>query len=325
MCISTVDLIIGTCMFLSTWPIPAGTVGVYGASGTTATCTTQGFFLQLAIMAPLYNAALSLYYLLMIRYSWSEERLRKLRVPLHGAILVFGISTAVAGLPLTLYNNANLWCWQAPYPWGCLESSVNNGITTCERGDNATTVYRWAFFYAPLWAAIVFATVAMTLVYVKVQRYERASDRYSMSAYNENSPQQRSFGRRKGAKTRKVARQALCYIGAFYVTWIWSTLTRLTQSVSGNTYYWITLMTAIFLPFQGFLNFLVYMRPRYERYRKQKQSVIAAVQQIVRQSLGSLVVQVDEEEEVDYNVAPTEAEVMQEESSKDDTPDTDEA
>lgn len=68
-CISSIDLVIGISMFLSTWPIPKGTVGIYGALGTTATCTAQGFFLQFAIMAPLYNAALSLYYLLMIRYN----------------------------------------------------------------------------------------------------------------------------------------------------------------------------------------------------------------------------------------------------------------
>jgi hypothetical protein len=317
LCISLIDLIIGICMFLSTWPIPAGTPNVYGAVGTTETCTAQGYFLQLAIMGPLFNAALSLYYLLMIRYNFSEERLDKITVPVYGIILVFGISTSIAGLPLTLYNNADLWCWQAPLPFGCLESAQNGGVTTCERGDNVLSIYRWAFFYAPLWAAIAFATISMALVFLKVHRLEAASARFrsrrDFSLGVELSPISRmSILAKLGERAKKVARQALCYVGAFYISWIWSTLTRILQSVNGQTYFPIVLLAAIFLPFQGFLNFLVYIRPRYERFRDENPdwSVLTAIRQVLMNIITfSWLRNSGEADADDYNVAFTESEI----------------
>lgn len=321
LCISGIDLIIGICMFLSTWPIPSDTANTFGAVGTTATCTAQGFFLQFAIMAPLYNAALSLYYLLMIRYNWTEERLRKLRLPVHGTILLFGLGTSIAGLFLTLYNPATLWCWQNQYPVGCIESSQNvDGLTTCQRGDNALSIYRWAFFYAPLWCAIAFATVAMILVFWKVHVLEIKSQRFRSTRYsldgNCNAMVDTStcggsiLLQRPGKRAKKVAQQAFCYVGAFYITWIWSTLTRILQSVMKKTYFGLVLMTAIFLPFQGFLNFLVYVRPQWERYRQQHPDWSmwnAMKRSLCNVCVGNLAR--EEEQEDDYNVAPTEAEL----------------
>ena len=320
MCISGIDLIIGICMFLSSWPIPRGTPGIHAAIGTTSTCTAQGFFLQFAIMAPLYNAALSLYYLLMIRYNWTEERLQKLRLPIHATILTFGLGTSIAGLPLTLYNNSNLWCWQASYPVGCLESSQNNGVTTCERGDNALSIYRWAFFYAPLWAAIVFATISMLLVFCKVHSLEVKSERFRSTRYSmeqgvmaTNTCGNSAILQRPGARAEKVARQACCYVGAFYLTWIWSTLTRIIQTISGRSYFPIVLLTAIFLPSNGFLNFCVYTRPRFERYREQHPdwSIRSALRQFCRNIYFTPITRAEDQQEADddYNVALTEAEM----------------
>lgn len=113
-----------------------------------------------------------------------------------------------------------------------------------------------------------------------------------------------------GLRAKKVARQACCYVGAFYLTWIWSTITRILQSVSGKTYFSIVLLTAIFLPFQGFLNFVVYVRPRFERYRERHRewSLWNTLKQGVC-NLCSTPIREDEQNE-DYNVALTEAEML---------------
>jgi hypothetical protein len=70
-------------------------------------------------------------------------------------------------------------------------------------------------------------------------------------------------------------------------------------------------MAAIFLPLHGFMNFLVYIRPRYETYREKcHRTVLQAFSDVVR---GSLIVNppgsLPEEMGEDYNVAMTEAEV----------------
>lgn len=229
----------------------------------------------------------------------------------------FGLGTSIAGLPLTLYNNSNLWYWQNQYPIGCLELSQNDGVTTCERGDNALSIYQWAFFYAPLWCAIAFATVAMLLVFLKVHSLEVKSDRFRSTRYSleHGIVSTTTCGggsvilHKPGERAKKVARQASCYVGAFYLTWIWSTITCILQSVSGKTYFSIVLLTAIFLPFQGFLNFLVYIGPRFERYREQHSdwSIWNALEQGLCHLCTTPIREDDQAD--DYNVALTEAEM----------------
>lgn len=54
------EIMEGVGNFASTWPIPAGTPNIFGASGTTGTCAAQGFFLQLTLATPIYNSCLSI-------------------------------------------------------------------------------------------------------------------------------------------------------------------------------------------------------------------------------------------------------------------------
>ena len=146
---SACDLLSSTCFFLTTWPIPSDE-NVYAASGNQATCIAQGFFSQFSLATAMYNASLSFFYVMKIRYSWSSKRIEKrLELALHAFALFIGIGTAIAGVVLNLYNNDSWECWIAPKPQDCQESWKNNGNTTCERGDNAS-LYRWVFYYALL-------------------------------------------------------------------------------------------------------------------------------------------------------------------------------
>lgn len=52
--LSIYDAIGSFSLGLSTWPIPRGTEGVYGAVGNTQTCTAQGFFNQVIGIISLY-------------------------------------------------------------------------------------------------------------------------------------------------------------------------------------------------------------------------------------------------------------------------------
>ena len=50
-------------------------MNIWGAMGTTRTCEVQGFFLQLGLAIPMYNALLSIFFLLVIRYGVPEKRI----------------------------------------------------------------------------------------------------------------------------------------------------------------------------------------------------------------------------------------------------------
>lgn len=95
--------------FLSTWPIPKDTWLVWGASGTTQTCTMQGFFFQAGIgAAPLYSASLSTFYVLNVVLEVGKDKIARRAEPaLHAVPILFAWGTAIAGLPLKLYNSAD--------------------------------------------------------------------------------------------------------------------------------------------------------------------------------------------------------------------------
>jgi hypothetical protein len=170
--ISCVDVSSSFWLGLSTWPIPEET-GIKWASGTTATCVVQGFFTQFGVTSSFYNASLSVFYLLGIKYGWREHHIYKIEPFLHGIPLLWGLVTAIAGIPLTIFNSANLWCWIAPYK---------------DRGADAD-LFRWVFFYGPLWIMIFIVTMNVVLIFMHVRKIEKVTEKYQMDC-NETSKNQ---------------------------------------------------------------------------------------------------------------------------------------
>lgn len=83
----------------------------------------------------------------------------------------------------------------------------------------------------------------------------------------------------------EVYHQALYYLGTFYATHVWSTSNRIVQFANGGTsFFALTAIHSFFDPLQGFLNYLVYQRPRYLRIRKQypKSGRLVALYRILR-------------------------------------------
>lgn len=147
---------------LSTWPIPSVS-GYLWATGTENTCILQGFFIQFGISTSIFNGSLAIYYLLFFQYDWRERHFRKYEIFLYGLPILWGVGTAIIGLPLRLFNNANLWCWIAPFPSSCAANPE-----TCIRGANSTW-YRWGLYYIPLWAMIILVTYSQVIVISKVK------------------------------------------------------------------------------------------------------------------------------------------------------------
>jgi len=243
--LSCSDMIASTVNIFSTWPIPPDS-GNFLASGTTATCTAQGFFNELGNLAtPLYNASLCAYYVLIIRQAWSEDRIRVRAEPfMHAIPILIALTIAILGLPFTLYNNSGWLCWIAKYPKGCSGSE-------CTRGVHAD-IFRWVH-YAIIWSAIIGVTVGMYLIYLKVKSFDRREA-------EENNEEVARMERSK-----KVAIQSALFVGALYLTWSFTTVTRIYQVTTGNNSTTLLVLMAIFFPLQGFFNFLVYCRPRYLR------------------------------------------------------------
>jgi hypothetical protein len=257
---SICDLIPTFGWFLSTWPIPKEEDGLFYNAGNETTCVVQGFMNQWSISVPLLNMCLAIYYLLVIQYSWTEKQIRKKVEPLfYGLSLSVAIGTCSASVALDLFNNANIWCWIAPMPLDCNQSYNNNGETDCIRGNNAT-LYQWVFYYVIVWFALLFVTVIMFKVYLSFRKLETANARYATAMSSHG-------GRNKASRARQVGTQGICYVGAMYVTFFFPTVNRAVQAFAGVTSFPLLFLAVISFPIQGFCNFLVYIRPRFIKYR----------------------------------------------------------
>ena len=298
--LSCSDMAASFMNILSTWPIPEGTSGVFLASGTTQTCTAQGFFAELFNMAtPLYNASLCAYYVLVIRQGWSEDMIRSRAEPvMHILPITVALTISILGLPFKLYNNSGWLCWIAEYPANCKQSG------TCTRGQHADT-FRW-IHYAFIWSAIFCVTMGMYSIYKKVKAQEATIISSNRMSYTSETDAENA---RRGTKSKKVAVQAALFVGALYITWLFTTvspefsemlqlivfspitirdshaqsasssssqpstqhqidqITRIYQIATGHNEFFLLVLMAIFFPLQGFFNALIYIRPRYLRCR----------------------------------------------------------
>ena len=177
--ISVCDLSASFWLALSTWPIPKEENALW-AVGNTTSCTVQGFFTQAGISSSFYNASLSIYYLLVVRFNYKEHQLHRIEYALHSVPILWALGTAVTGLVLQdVYGNANLWCW------------VSQSAET----------FRWVAFYGPLWTMILIVTINCLWMYQHVCKIETAAQKYrlferSSSSSSQQQPQQQEAGTR---------------------------------------------------------------------------------------------------------------------------------
>ena len=166
---SFIDVIVSTVWFLTNLFIPSEIEEFPWARGNKASCSAQGFIVQFSISSIIYNAALSFYYLLIIKYNYKSQQLRKFEVWIHIAPISFGLITASSALKLDIYHFATWDCWIAP--------------TQSGEGEKLARILQWAFFFAPLWCAILFATGNMIQVFDNVRRREKISSLFFIGNY----------------------------------------------------------------------------------------------------------------------------------------------
>eukprot|EP00934_Nitzschia_sp_Nitz4_P007775 Nitzschia sp. Nitz4//scaffold55_size114948//6166//7777//NITZ4_003880-RA/size114948-exonerate_est2genome-gene-0.139-mRNA-1//-1//CDS//3329554467//7765//frame0 len=174
---SFVDVCASSAWWSSTWLLPRDS-GMPMAVGNQATCNFQGFLLQLAIGAPLYNCSLALYYLLVIRYNWTNQQLAKIEIYVHASIIIFSVGTSIVGLPLTMYNQVTSVCWVIGSPPDCGHSSTITSDEECDRGDWAW-IFGVALFYGPLWVCVLLTVIAMCVIYFHVRATFQRSEQWT--------------------------------------------------------------------------------------------------------------------------------------------------
>jgi len=255
---------------MGTWPIPRGSPYALRsqAFGTQATCSAQGFFIQLGIAAPFFNGMLSIYYLLTVRYGWKEKKIKKLQKYFFGIPIIFALATAFASLGLSLYNNSIYWCWIAASPLLCDTTIKERDGSDCERGRNAW-LFRWVFYFLPLFIIIFIATTSMILIYIAVKKTEQKSKKWRIASRSENE--------KKLKNSQRVLRQAFVFLLVFYFVYLPPLVAQLVTTVQGTLFFPLSVFQVIFVPAQGLLNYIVYIvRPKYLKYQKENPEICVA-------------------------------------------------
>ena len=255
--------------------------GGWGALGNWQTCSFQGWAIQLSTAVPLYNASLSIYFLMTIRHQGKTPRSSfagpgsnqavkwtaiQIAEPLfHLVPWTVGLVTAFLALARGWYNPLvipEVGCWVDHYPAGCVESAEDE--IECTRGiSNAADLQRAVIMLSfwPLIAACSIVFVANVAIFVTVVIQERKLKNYGQSGNDSRSKEQ----------IRTVAFQNFLYVLAMVNTVLWVLLADVAVyigSIPPATIYPLHLLYVLTFPMQGFWNFLVYIRRRYLRLRR---------------------------------------------------------
>jgi len=252
---SIIDLTVSTAWFLTPFFVTQDMDQFLWSIGNRSTCSLQGFIVQFSISGVLYNASLSLYYLLVIKYGFQQRDIIIIEKYMHAFALLFGITTATTALALNLYEDANWDCWISP----------------------TKQTFQWTFFFAPLWIAIIFVVTCMLNIFLHVRSVERSSIQWSQVS-----------GRVvRLTKTRAVAQQGALYVGAFFVTWLFPTIARLVKLSGTEPPEWLVALSGSFIPIQGFFNAMVYFRLRFRNCSRAhpQRSSVWVVRRIMKRAL----------------------------------------
>jgi hypothetical protein len=267
--ISISDIIFATGLTLGPLPMPKE-MGLQWAHGNTATCTMQGFFLQLGAASIAYSFMLMVYFVLVIRYNMREATIATRIEPfMHLVPLLFFGGSAFAGLALDVFNPAGVFCWLGVWPMGCDEEP--DVVGECERGGDYIHVFGNWFAVVP-YIVLTFGIIMALLIvaFTVVNRYRQGNRFVFAGSRNNNNNIQSPAAKR----TQQVIVQCSLYGISFANTLIWTTLVGNVFSWLGKEndvmgkHFWLSAVSLFFFNSQGFFNFIIFIRPRYLRKRK---------------------------------------------------------
>jgi len=230
-----------------------------------AACNAQGFFFVLgSILSPFYNCALCVYYLCVIKFNYSDTKIKKKIEPyLHAVPWTWASFCAVYALASKSINANRLTCWIEPAPFDCQYPEFG---VDCKRGKNAVKL-RTILATGPL-IAIFFAICGiMAVVYLTVLKQERRMRRYDDRAQarslsgRRNEPNMiagrqiansvRGRIRENASNSRTVLNQALAYVGAYLFSYILVFINQFIVIKSGKYNLTILVLSSVLYPLQG--------------------------------------------------------------------------
>jgi len=252
--LSIYDVLASSAMFFGTMPIPKDnnvhSEYFYGNIGNEYTCTIQGVALNTGVLSvSICTAFLCLYFVMCVKYSWREDRLRKLEIAMRVCLLVAFVWGMIP-IPFELYNPTEFFCWIQVYPINC---DVDDEID-CIRGNHVTAV-RWITAGVPQLLCIFCIVVSMVMLYRAVNSQATRMLRMSFSNRNNMS----SLLRRRD----RVFCRAWYHVSACVLVFVPLYVKSITSRYGVNASPYISFLVALFSPIQGVCNFAIYFQSEF--------------------------------------------------------------
>jgi len=173
---------------------------------------------------------------------------------MHAYAVLPALVCASIGASKSYFFSQRKYCWiEDPFRY----SKKSDGWDGFGKGG-------WLVLASMIWVGInsLVTLYCMVNIYYEINKRARAMRRYSVS--QASAPPSRIQ-----VAANDSAKQGLLYMSAFLLTYSWSGITLLSRIIAGKaSSKTIYMLTAVFLPLQGFWNFLAYIRPRFVRLRR---------------------------------------------------------
>ena len=243
--ISFFDLLSSTAYIIGTAFTPVE-LGLHGSFGNNATCGFEAWLFQIGTVSVYYNVLLCAYFLLVVKYDWTERKFSKIAKWVHLGAVAIGLIMAFAVIPFASPDWR--WCYLGTPP------------------QTASWLPGVFFFIIPV-ALCILAMTVLTVIFVRhVQQVYRKTQSKSMHGKGQGK------GSKRGSLASRTFWQSVWFLAAFYAVWPIQFAAFVVPTVPSN--YWIYVLAAILGPLQGFLNALVvFSRDRESIQRRVSQSM----------------------------------------------------
>ena len=129
------DVIASLCFFVGSSAMPRDSLHdewIWGNIGNSTSCDIQGYMLQASVLSVCTcTTCLSIYFLLFVRYNWTELRLKKIERIMHFIVALCYV-TPIAPLLDGSFNEGAMFCWIMTSPMNC---DMSDDVE-CIRGNN---------------------------------------------------------------------------------------------------------------------------------------------------------------------------------------------
>lgn len=119
------------------------------------------------IASILYNGTLTIYYLLTIRFRWTEQKSRRVEVWFHIIPIVSGMVTATVAISLGMFTDT---------PFGCT-------VAIQDSEDEQNTSFNLILFLCLIWLVFIEIFVSMVMIYRSIRKIEQKANQWKISSF----------------------------------------------------------------------------------------------------------------------------------------------